>query len=360
LLFGSDNPPDLREFINSTLAYQNWNYRTALKLDKATVHTASYDMIMDNPEDVINGVNKVEVVLHKIYFGIFGSLVIKHSGENVVNLVFNDIVNDAQRVIALFDELVDLLGHGYYDDQRSFSFNDHEKVQALANGRLNAPHDVIGHAWTHGDFGFNLSYRTKVQGEFVFSVTHTPKKSLDLSPRSNGTLIDILCYSIEEIVAMQEISAEPHNEEGKIKFIDYTFQLDPPELKIFDQVRVRIFNSEKRIDSGQFHVIYFSRYEIDTANVISFCDRVLKLYGADSSGYLEVQPYEIDMIDAGISWTGRNWWMNKSHGLKDFGDDADVMSYWLYFVLSPDEDGFSLHIVGYDNMLEYHKRSKTE
>lgn len=271
-------------------------------------------------------------------------------------LVFNDIVTDSSYVLGLFKQLVDLLGHGYHDEQRTLSFHDHDKVQALSKGRLNAPDDVIGHAWTHGDFGFSFSYRTKVEGELVFSVTQTPIKSIDLSPRVNGTMIDILRYSIVEIVEMQEISSMPYHENSEIKYVDYTFQLEPPELEIFDRVRVRIFNSEKRIDSGQFRVTYFSRFEVDTADVISVCDKVLKIYGADSQGSLEILPYEVDMIDATIFWTGRNWWINKAHGLKDFANDADIMSYWLYLILSPDEDGFSLHIVGYDNMLVHQKK----
>ncbi len=348
--------PGLKKFINGILSSSEWDYWSALNLAGKQVYPATYDMIMDNPEDVINGVNKVEVVFHQQFFGLFDTLLIKHHDSGVVMLVFYATVRNPALVLALFGELSSLLGVGFHDRESSLSFQDQREVEAFAAGQLSQSDVVVGHIWIQNNYTFNLSYRSDPQHQFVFTVSPTPSKILDYSERKNGTLINMLRYSIDAILALQGLSTEPYQENGKVKYVDYTFALDPPELNLFDRVRVRIFDIEKRADKGQFHLTYFSRFEVNVVEVITFSDKLFKIYGSDSSGDKELAPYEIELIEAHRSWQGRSWWINHQHTIKNFNDDKDAVLYWLYFNLSPDEDGFGLHVVGFNDMQDYHRK----
>lgn len=348
-----NNAPTHEQFFKKLKSSDPFDYRAVLALDKVKVHEAPYEMILDNPEDVVHGVNKVEIILDQLYFNTFKCLIIKHANEDDLEMVFNEMVSDANAVLSLFDQLINTLGQGYFDDQRSFNFHDETKVNDLACGRFKNPDDVIGHAWTFGNFGVSFSYRIEPLRQLVLSVDHKPKSKSDHHIRNKGTLIDILRYSIAEIIEKDAMENLPFIEEGRVKFVDYTFELSPPELNIFDRVRIRIFDKEKQIQSGQYHVTYFSRFEIDTAEIIKACDQMINIYSADSSGYKELLPYEIDMIDNGLFWTGRSWWINAQHGIKNFDTDESVM-YWLYFTLDPDTDGFALHVTGFDQMANFH------
>jgi hypothetical protein len=355
-LGGLNMHPGLKKFISDILSVPNWDYWSALKLTDKQVYPATQEMIMDNPEDVINGVNKVEVVLNQQFFGLFNTLLIKHHDSGSVMLVFYATVPNPALVLALFGELSELLGAGYHDRESSLSFHDQQQVEAFAAGKLGQSEVVVGHIWIQNGYAFNLSYRSNPQHQLVFTVTRTPEKVLDRAPRKKGTLINILTYAIDHILNLQELSAEPYHENGKLKYIDYTFALDPPELKLFDRVRIRIFDAEKRADKGQFHVTYFSRFEVNVVEAITFSDKLFKIYGSDSSGDKELAPYEIELIEAHRNWQGRSWWINRDHTVKDFDNDQDIILYWLYFVLTPDEDGFSLHVVGFNDMLDYHRK----
>jgi hypothetical protein len=348
--------PGLKKLITGILSSHDWDYWSALNLGSQQVHPVTQDMIMDNPEDVINGVNKVEVVLNTQFFGLFNTLLIKHHDTGSVMLVFYATVRNPALALAFFGELSDLLGTGYHDRESSLSFQDQREVEAFAAGQLSPSDVVVGHTWIQNDYAFNLNYRSNPKHQFVFTVTKTPEKVLDYTRRKNGTLINILSYDVDDILALPELSKVPYHENGKLKYIDYTFALDSPELNLFDRVKVRIFDAEKRADKGQFHLTYFSRFEVNVVEVITFSEKLFKIYGSDSSGDKELAPYEIEIIEAHRNWQGRSWWINRDHTIKDFHNDQDTVLYWLYFLLSPDEDGFSLHIVGFNDMRNYHQK----
>jgi hypothetical protein len=313
-------------------------------------------MIMDNPGDVAIGVNKVEVILNETFFNIFKSLIIKYFDSGEIKLMFNSDVLNPDSVLSFFAQLKSLLGSGTIHDDMFSSFNDKHKVNELAAGRYSEEGDEIIHSWHTAKFGYTLNYKTDPLRQLVFSVSLSPKKVIDHSPRKKGTLLYITRYHIHDIIREEEVSAVPFCENGNIKYIDYTFKLDPPELDIFDLVRIRIFGNDKKITTeGQFHVVYYSKFEIDTANAIVLCDKLVRIYGADSHGDKELQPHEMDLLEAGKFWTGRNWWLNQEHGMTNFTDPNQIVMYWVLFTSSPDEDGLSLHVTGYNEVIKYHK-----
>jgi hypothetical protein len=351
------NWPLLKELISSTEKPDNWKYEDVLQLTSAVIHEAPYDMIIDNPDDVANGVSRVQVVFNCRFFDLFGSLIIKHHSDGSIMLVFNDFVSDVDLILQFYQELVLLLGAGYNDDERSKSFDERNKVESIARGAFQDEEDLVGHAWTRSQFGFSLSYRTEPSQQFVFSITWSPEKQLSYLPRKNGTLIDILLHDPHIIIHGQELSASTVYDNGEVKFIDYTFQLDPPELNVFDRVRIRVFGQEKSLLTGQYHIAYYSRFEVNTADAIALCDQLVKIYGADSHNGMEIEPYEVRMLDARIQWTGRSWWINEDHGIKNFDNPDENILYWVSLTQVPDEDGFSLHITGFNTLYEYHLKT---
>ncbi|WP_432713789.1 hypothetical protein [Pedobacter sp.] len=78
----------------------------------------------------------------------------------------------------------------------------------------------------------------------------SPEKAIDLTPRDNGAILNILKHEIDAILNQQEIKAEPHLENNEVKFIDYTFQLGAPELDIFEEVRIRVFDKSRVINES--------------------------------------------------------------------------------------------------------------
>lgn len=354
------NNSPLHTLIQTTENAEHWEYEKALQLRQTYIHEAPYDMIVDNPDDVLNGVNRVQVVLNDRFFDLFNSLLIKHHTDGSIMLVFNDTITDGTKIMQFYDRLVLLLGHGYNDDERNRSFAERDKVMSLSQGIFNDDEDLVGTAWTRPGYGFSLSYRTEPLRQLVFSLTWSPAQLKDVQPRKNGTLINILTHDLNIIIHGQELSALPKYENGQIKFTDYTYHLEPPELKIFDRVRIRIFGQEKTLTNDQYHVTYYSRFEINTPDAIELCDRLIKIYGTDTHNSKEIEPYEIRMIDERVSWTGRSWWINGAHGIKNFDDSEDAVLYWVNLVQTPDEDGFNLHVTDFNNMMEYHLRHKKE
>jgi hypothetical protein len=69
---------------------------------------------------------------------------------------------------------------------------------------------------------------------------------------------------------------------------------------------------------------------------------------------MELRPYEVALLDSGLSWTGRDWWLNESHQLKDFNNKEEKVLYWIRMSGAPSEDGLSLAITGFNDMLEFH------
>lgn len=348
------NPTSIDNFINSTVL-DGWNYINALGLDKEKVLTATHDQILDNPNDVVDGVVHVEVVLNTVFFGIFDSLIVKYRDNQSVQLMFYTTIDDAQTVLSFFQQLRTTLGGGILADHKFSSFNESDKVDQLTRGEFEYESDELMHLWHSGDFSFTLNYRIDPLRQFLFIVQYNPRGNTDRLIRTNGTLLNILGHDLTTVLQQEELESEPKLEQDKIKFVDYTFVLSPSELGVFDEIKIRVFDESREINENiQTHVTYYSKYEVDTSKAIILCDKIIAIYGRDNYGDAELQPHELDMLENSETWTGRTWWLNKAHGLYDLNDPNQNLLYEIRLG-SDDDVGFSLHVLCFDKMLEYHK-----
>jgi hypothetical protein len=168
-----------------------------------------------------------------------------------------------------------------------------------------------------------------------------------------GTLLQLLQHNITELFGTEENFSIPFIENGEVKFTDYVFHVDPPELRIFNIVKIRVLGTERSLTNVKSLLV---NYQTDNTweirDVILLVDALLKIYGPDDTGYAELQPHEIDNIEQESYWTGRSWLINQDHGLQDLGDTSRQTLYWINLNMNP-EDGLNLSILGFDHMEAY-------
>ncbi len=346
---------NLDEVLQEIMTDSFWDYKLGLKLSSSEIHTATHDMLLDNPDDIADGVTKVEVVLQRRFFDLFKGLEIKHFDNGEVRLNFYAQIKNSKKITLLYQQLCTALGSGMSHPEQFIEFNDVDKLSQLASCKFNDNRKGFLHHWYKGTVGFTLYYKVKPDRQLVFAVSLRQGKIIDNSARIKGTLINISHHKIADVLLQTEITAIPTHEDNRLKFIDYTFELDPPEFNVFEKARIRIFgNDTKDISKDQFHVTYYSRFEIDTNKAITLCDQLVRIYGMDNNGYAEFRPYEIASFEEDSDWTGRDWWINNKHALADNSKSDEVNLYWINFHADPNEDGLALCIVGYNQMLEYH------
>lgn len=350
------NFTSINHFLDSTfLAGQEWDHLAALDMGPDDILEAPYEMILDNPtDDVQTGVGRVQVKLNTLFFGVFDSLIIKHREDGSIQLMFYTETHDAEAVINFYHGLKTDLGGGTLMDHKFSSFNDKEKVSELAAGHFTSSSDELVHSWNFDNFVFTLSYGIDPLRQFLFDARLKARKEPDNSPRTKGTILSILSHNVSEIIASEPEKAIPYLENKAVRFIDYTYTLDPPELGIFEEVKVRIFDEQRKIDENiQTHLTYYSKYEIDTAKTIVLCDRVAGIYGKDNYGDAELIAHELDFLDDSEFWTGRSWLFNTSHAIQDLADDTQSTLYGVTISADPNQDGVSLHILVYNKMQDY-------
>ncbi|MDN3547443.1 hypothetical protein [Mucilaginibacter aquaedulcis] len=355
-LFKYKPPLSLSTFLNYANT-QNWNYLSALDLKSNDLQKATFDQILSNPGDIAIGVNKVEMVFGKNFFNLFHSLIIKHHDDGTIRLMFNEEVLELRKVLDLFERLRINLGEGIHYSPKYSTFFDTGKVMALSNGRYDSKTDEILHYWQNGRFGFTLNYKIDPLRELVFIVTYSKEKTIDIQIRKKGTLINLLNHNINELLNTKETYTKSIIEDGNIKFIDYIYQVNPPEFHIFESITIRLVGKEKsKANTKSLLVTYGTKQQPDSSSVIQLVDKLVNIYGVDSSGYAEMQAHEIDIIDEDSYWIGRSWFINQNHGLQNIDDPEQLTLYWLTLSLNP-EDGFYLSILGFDEMENYHKQS---
>lgn len=351
-LFNPQQPVQLSDFLQST-EHEPWDYLSVLRIKPGQLHQATREQIMDNPGDVAIGVNQVEVVIGQFFFGMFRSLVIKHHDDGEVRLMFNGDITDGSKVTELFKTLNNQLKEGFHYEPKFASFHDTIKVKALASGRYDSAADELLHFWPIGRFGFTLNYKIEPLRQLVFIVSRKPENLIDTKRRDKGTLMHLLKHVISEVFLAPETKAEPFIENEELKFIDYSYKVNPPELGLFEWLVVRIFGAEKSMSNVKsLLVTYQTEHQVSLSSIIRLVDEVVKIYGADSSGYEELRPHEVDMIEEDNYWSGRSWFINQHHGLQDMSDSEQHTLYWITLTLDVGE-GLRLSVLGFEEMERY-------
>ncbi|WP_121808036.1 hypothetical protein [Mucilaginibacter kameinonensis] len=351
--FKSQHPTTLETFLNSTNS-KPWDYLGTLQIKSNEVHYATQQQILDNPGDVAIGVNQVEVILDHLFFDLFRSLVVKHHDDGEVRLMFNETVTDANKVAEFYGQIKSKLGTGIHHQPKFSSFEDFGKIRSLSQGRYDNLNDEILHYWGNDGFSFTLNYKLEPLGQLVFIVTNRAEKEPDTKTRNNGTLINLLQHNINEVFERTEDFATVITEDGLVKFTDYGFKVDPPELRLFDVIKIRTMGEKRSLGSVKsLLVTYQTTRSWDIADAIQLVDSLVKIYGQDGSGYAELRPHEIDMLEDREFWTGRSWFINQQHGLHDFEDSEQVTLYWVNLTHT-EEGGLNLSVLGFEKMEDYH------
>ncbi len=347
------NPPIIKDLILSTYL-PSWPYLETLGINPQELQEASYEMILSNPGDVAIGVNRVQVVLGKFFFDVFDCLVIKHFDAGQVNLMFNTEVRQPELVFDIFRQIQDVLGNGWTFEPKFSTFSDVDKVNSIAKGKYEQLSDEVLQVWNIGQYSFLLNYKLEPLSQLLFSASWQPKKVPDEEVRTKGTLLRLFKFSPDQLISMPEVRREEHMENGTTKFIDYTLQLDAPELKLFDRARLRIFDTEKKIDlTCQMHLSYFSEFEMNVSEVIGLVNLVAEIYGEDNTRMSEMEPHEIDQVEASEMWAGRNWTFNREHKIYDYNDASQSILYQVSILGNPDQDGIKLDILAYNQMIDF-------
>lgn len=355
------NPTKLEDYIFSTFT-EEWHYLAALHLHSRQVNEVPIEkLLMDNPMDIAQGVTRVETKFGTQFFDLFENLVIKHYGNDSVQLMFYTEIKNPNKPLYFYRALMTQLGGGYHFAPKFATFEMTDKVSALAKGKFEDEHDELLHSWHHSNFGFTLNFQLDPLRRLLFAVTYQPKKEIDHSVRNKGTLVSLLKQDLNEVLAGIPLNEAPHTKDGKVIFTDYDYKLASPEFDIFNKVEVKLTGTHRQIRPNVHTVVtYYSKYEINTARVITLVDKLVDVYGADDYGYRELVLHEIELIENGEFWTGRNWLINQHHALQNLDEETEHTIYQVTLTLQPDDKGLNLYVIGFNTLLEYDALMKTE
>jgi hypothetical protein len=348
------NPTKLEDYLFSTFT-DDWHYLAALHLNSRQVNEVPFEkLLVDNPMDVAQGVTRVETKFGTQFFDLFENLVIKHFGEDSVKLMFYTEIKNPNKPLSLYRILMAQLGGGYHFAPKFATFEMTDKVRALAAGKYDDEHDELLHSWHHGNFAFSLNFQINPLRRLVFSVTYQPKKEIDRSVRNKGTLTSLLTHDLNEVLAGTPLNETPQNKDEKVIFTDYDYALTTPEFGIFNKVEIKLNGTNRQIKPDVHSVVtYYSKFEINTDRVITLVDQLVEIYGTDDYGYRELVLHEIELIENGESWTGRNWLINQHHALQNLDNEAENTIYQVTLTLQPDDKGLNLYVIGFNTLLEY-------
>ncbi|SOD13860.1 hypothetical protein [Pedobacter xixiisoli] len=353
-LFKQAKPTKLSQFLQEVFHNQKDPFST-LGINTEKLRKASFEQLLDNPGDIAEGVNKVQMDFSNTYFTYFGDLVIKTYDDGMSRWMFYDNITDANIVIKIFNDIKKELGAGMIHDEKFATFNQLDKIKALSMGKYSSKGDEILHLWQNSKTTVKLNYQLEPLRRLVLSFNFYPEKKKSTTVRNKGTLIGMMKNDLRLLILESEICAIPTEEKGRIKFIDYTYRLQPIELNIFDRVDIRLFSESKFMDEEHHaNITYWSTKSVEVEDVILLVDQLARIYGTDNHNDKELKPHEVEMIENGESWTGRTWDFNNNHQLIDYHDDSQNYLYNLRLDFQPEDRGLKVSVIFYHKMLGHH------
>nr|WP_121269852.1 hypothetical protein [Pedobacter schmidteae] len=354
LLYGNGpNKKSLKDFIDR-LEKDSRNYKAALALKPSDIQQASMEEMLENADDLSDGVVRVEKIFGKHFFGLFSSLLVKHRDRGDITLMFYEKLHNPSKILLFFSQLEEILGQGLIEGEHFSSFRERQKVIDLARGIYANDTDELIHLWNVSGFTSLLNYRIQPLGQLLFSVTLKAEQHEDLEKRSNGTLIDHLRNPLYHYDFQQVLKRLPFEENGKIKFIDYDFFLEDPEFGLFDRAKVRLFSTDAEYSMEiQTHVTYHTSTEVSIPLVLDLVDLLTAIYGTDSLGHTKLSPDDIDSIRRGKYWSGKSWYLDTEHMPWVYVENGKSSLYHIGLRQHPQEQGFELDIIAYNQMEKY-------
>jgi hypothetical protein len=161
---------------------------------------ASFDLLMSNTDDILAGVNKVEMNFQNRYFDLFNNTLIKHHDNGDIKFVFYTETKDAAAIIKFTEAFFSLLGIGLYDNRNFFPFTNQQRIWEIASGGAISDHKDTVHSWWLDGIHFLLQYRIEPLRQFSLMVTKSLSKKKDNSIRRKGTIMKELHFDIRKIL----------------------------------------------------------------------------------------------------------------------------------------------------------------
>ena len=345
-----NNSTGLEGFLSSI--YEGTSVLEALGLSQTELNQVSFEQLLENPDDIGDGVIKVETKFDTVFLSAFDTLFIKHHDNGDVRYLFFTTTGNASLIIRISQAIFEKFGGGMYDDSRFAPFTRKDKIIGLAKGKYKNKRDALFHTWTLKNTSISIAYKISPLRQFTLTITQKQPRILDTEVRTKGTIGQVFNLDINSVLIQNEISQTVFIEKGAVKYIDYVFRLEHPELEVFDMLSIRIFSPIRKFDLlVQSHLELTCSNPVRYAKMARIANGLIKLYGRDSLGAEELLPYEVDNLQEG-HWLGRMWYLNKSHAPWSFDREGEAMAYSVTLSYDKKDDGFKLYIMSYNELVK--------
>jgi hypothetical protein len=166
-----------------------------------------------------------------------------------------------------------------------------------------------------------------------------------------GTILDLIKLDLDNLIRSPEDSNQVELEEGKIKFIEYSYNLDEKEIGVFNKLVIRLFSEQRYFSKDVIsHIWLLAPPLTDSTTKIMAAEDIISFFGKDDMGKEKLTDHEIQELHYNRDWSGRSWTFNKSLSLLNSPKETyEDKSYLLWF--SQDEQGLKLQIVDYHDLI---------
>jgi hypothetical protein len=139
---------------------------------------------------------------------------------------------------------------------------------------------------------------------------------------------------------------------GTVKFIDYTYVLEPKEWGLFNAIDLRIFSDQRVFNKFvQTHVTLYTVGPVDPDLKIKVVEDLYRIYGSDNGNCGELEFYERRKLEEGTFWIGRTWRFNYAHAPLNPDNANEKMTYEVRVDNMEDTESFKVHIFSYHELV---------
>lgn len=323
-----------------------------LGLTPTAYREATFDQLMDNTDDVLAGVNRVLIWDGGQFFGTFPNSLVKYHENGDVKFIFYGVMTGASEVLTTAGVMFEGLGPGMRHEDNGVPFTNVPHLLALAQGTLTAERDSMLHSWSLGDTSWLLQYKTSPRQQFSLMVTINAARQTDFSIRRKGTVLELLQCDVPGVMDTGAITREENRDGTELRFVDYAYPLPEKAGGIFDWLRIRKWDAQKRFDKNQYTMATFCATAPLTGDQkIRMMERLIQIYGSDDVGWGELEIHEREQLDAGTFYTGRRWSFNQQHGLLNRENENEQLSYEVDVDDMADEERFKIVVYGYNELV---------
>ncbi|OQP67643.1 hypothetical protein [Niastella populi] len=347
-----NNIPTLKEVIHF-LKRGDRDFCDMLQISPDKFEDAPFEMLISNEFDVLAGVNKVRMLFDVECFGVFRNILLKYHDNGNIKVVFYGTISNIDGIFKMFELLIGELGAGNFDREKFFSFADRQNVNLVATSPgFGTGKDVV-HYWSlSDDISIVLQYCQKPRYQFSLLITRLIPKVRDHSKRNNnGTITERLSINIWNLLDSTLYNGLAESAINEYGVLEYTLELDRKELDYFTHLILSVgteIQAEGKLP--RFNIDLYHNGSPDISKIRSIAEQLIRLYGTDSSGNGELEPYEWDKINNNEFWTGRTWEFNRSHVLRH--NPQDEIAYYIRMDNMGDLQGFKVTIVSANKLYE--------